>query len=43
MTDAGARADFLDMERRWTALARSYEFVASIEDFLIDVHRKDRR
>jgi hypothetical protein len=40
MTDARARAGLLDMEQRWISLARSYEFVASLQDFLIDAHRK---
>jgi hypothetical protein len=31
--DPGLRADFLDMERRWLALARSYEFTQQLRRF----------
>jgi hypothetical protein len=27
------KEDFLDLERRWLALARSYEFTERLEDF----------
>lgn len=32
-TDPGLRQDFLDMERRWLTLARSYEFTDRVSDF----------
>jgi PAS domain S-box-containing protein len=31
--DSRLKADFLDMEKRWLALARSYEFTESLGDF----------
>jgi hypothetical protein len=31
-----SRREFLDLERTWTHLARSYEFVESLERFLLD-------
>jgi len=31
--DVAAREDFLDMERRWLALARSYEFTEQLSRF----------
>src|SRR5262245_1600992 len=33
VTDPDLKASFLDMERRWLALARSYAFVESLGDF----------
>jgi len=32
--DPGLRRDFLDMERRWLALARSYELTEQLERFM---------
>ena len=32
LTESG-KADFLDMERRWLALARSYEFAERLSSF----------
>jgi len=32
-TDAQLKQDFLDMERRWLALAKSYELSERLEDF----------
>jgi len=40
ITDAKLKADFQEMEQRWMHLARSYGFVESLQDFLIDAHRK---
>ena len=40
ITDAKLKADFREMEQRWMHLARSYGFVESLQDFLIDAHRK---
>jgi len=31
--DEGSKADFLEMEKRWLALARSYEFAERLTDF----------
>jgi hypothetical protein len=33
MLDPEAKADFLNMERRWLLLARSYEFGERLDDF----------
>jgi hypothetical protein len=33
LLDPEAKADFLNMERRWLLLARSYEFGESLDDF----------
>jgi hypothetical protein len=42
--DPATKADFLDLERRWTALARSYELTTRIEDgFSQEVHRRQSR
>jgi hypothetical protein len=30
---SSAKADFLDMERRWLSLARSYEFAERLSNF----------
>jgi hypothetical protein len=35
-TDPATKADYLQMEQRWFRLARSYEFVESLETFLLD-------
>jgi hypothetical protein len=32
-SNAKLKQDFLDMERRWLALARSFEFSQSLSDF----------
>lgn len=34
------KEDFLDMERRWLFLARSYEFTERVTDFSADAKRK---
>lgn len=34
------KADFLDMERRWLFLARSYEFTERLSDFSAESTRK---
>ena len=33
------RKDFLDLERRWLSLARSYEFTERLEDFCANKKR----
>jgi len=33
------KADFLDMERRWLFLARSYEFTERLTDFSAETRR----
>jgi hypothetical protein len=38
-TDAALKSDLLEMEVRWTKLARSYELVESMERFLLSAHR----
>jgi hypothetical protein len=35
--------DLLKMERSWINLARSYEFVQSLETFLLDAHQRKMR
>jgi hypothetical protein len=37
--DAAMKADFLEMARRWNHLAETYEFVGSLERFLLDAHK----
>jgi hypothetical protein len=37
------KADFLDMERRWLSLARSYEFTERINDFSAETKRQANR
>jgi hypothetical protein len=37
-TDDGIKAEFLKMAKRWSHLARSYEFVEMVERFLLDAH-----
>ena len=39
-TDPNLKADFLDMERRWLALARSYDFTARLDDFAGEMKRR---
>jgi hypothetical protein len=34
------KENFLDLERRWLALARSYEFTERLDDFCADANRK---
>ena len=36
------KADFLDMERRWLFLARSYEFTERINDFSAESSRQTK-
>jgi hypothetical protein len=38
-TDHTLRDDLLKMEKVWIVLAKSYEFVQSLESFLLDAHR----
>jgi hypothetical protein len=38
-SDADLRAQHLDMAKRWMHLARSYEFIESLERFLLDSQR----
>jgi hypothetical protein len=42
-SDAAIKADLLDMEARWTHLARSYEFVESLERFLLSAQQDRHR
>ena len=35
-----AKKDFLDMERRWLSLARSYEFAERLSDFTAPFGRR---
>jgi hypothetical protein len=37
------KEDFLDMERRWMFLARSYEFTEQVTDFSAETRRQARR
>ncbi len=39
-TDARLKADFLDMERRWLFLARSYELTEQLTDFSAENKRQ---
>ena len=39
-TNEKIRADLLKMEKTWLHLAKSYEFVQSLESFLLDAHRR---
>jgi hypothetical protein len=38
-TDPAIKAELLEMESRWTALVRSYEFVESLERFVLSAHQ----
>ena len=38
-TDPKIKADFLDLERRWMLLARSYEFTERLTDFSGETRR----
>jgi hypothetical protein len=37
------KADFLDMERRWLFLARSYEFTERVTDLSAETNRQVKR
>lgn len=39
-TDPKVKEDFLDLERRWLALARSYEFTERLDDFFSENQRR---
>jgi hypothetical protein len=39
-TSPNLKQDFLDMERRWMSLARSYEFTERLTDFSSEAKRK---
>jgi len=39
-TNDGIKAEFLKMAKRWSHLARSYEFVETVERFLLDAHKE---
>jgi hypothetical protein len=39
-TDAKMKQDFLDLERRWLSLARSYQFSERLGDFCAEAKRK---
>ena len=39
-TDPRVKEDFLDLERRWLHLARSYEFSDRLDDFCGETRRK---
>jgi len=41
--DPAARDDFLDMARRWSALAQSMQYVESVDEFLLDQRRNRPR
>ena len=41
-TSPKLKEQFLDLERRWLALARSYEFVERLDDFCGDTTRQAR-
>jgi hypothetical protein len=36
------KKDFLDMERRWLFLARSYEFTERVTDFSAEINRQPK-
>jgi hypothetical protein len=42
-TDPQLKQDFLDMERRWLALAKSYELSQRLEDFSDEAGRRAGR
>ncbi len=42
-TDPKLKGDFLDMERRWLVLARSYEFTERLGDFSRKTERQADR
>lgn len=39
--DPAMKADLLDMEARWTELIRNYEFVESLERFVLSAYGRD--
>jgi hypothetical protein len=39
-TSRKSKEDFLDLERRWLSLARSYEFTERLDDFCGETKRK---
>jgi hypothetical protein len=39
--DPAMKADLLDMEIRWTDLVRNYEFVESLERFVLSAYGKN--
>ncbi len=39
-TDTKMKQDFLDLERRWLSLARSYQFTERLDDFCAEPKRK---
>ena len=39
-TDPTLKADFLDLERRWLVLARSYDFTERLTDFSVERKRQ---
>jgi hypothetical protein len=41
-TDTKMKDDFLDLERRWLSLARSYEFTERLDSFCGETKRKSR-
>jgi hypothetical protein len=41
-TDPTLKADFLDMERRWLSLARSYELTGQLSDFSGETKRQPK-
>jgi hypothetical protein len=41
-TDGKMKEDFLDLERRWLSLARSYEFTERLDDFCGEAKRRSR-
>jgi len=41
-SDPQVKAEYLEMAQRWTQLARSYQFVESLERFLLDAERARR-
>src|SRR5215468_7820321 len=41
--DPGLKADFLDMEKRWLALARSYTFTERLGDFTAAISDQRRK
>ena len=42
-TDAKMKEDFLDLERRWLSLARSYEFTERLDAFCGEAKRQAGR
>jgi hypothetical protein len=39
-TDSRIKVDYLEMAKHWRQLARSYEFVETLERFLLDAERR---